>query len=41
MAEIKNPFVPIYHAVNNGTNAEKYNKIYMASGGVLLLHILM
>ena len=28
MPERKNPFVPIYRSVNNGTNLEKYNKIY-------------
>ena len=33
MAEIKNPFVPIYHSVNNGTNEEKYNRLYPAGGG--------
>ena len=33
MSEIKNPFIPIYHAVNNGTTEEKYNKIYMTGRG--------
>lgn len=33
MSEIKNPFIPIYHKVNNGTNIEKYNKLYIDGGG--------
>ena len=33
MLNIQNPFVPIYHSVNNGTNEEKYSRIYNARGG--------
>ena len=28
MPERNNPFAPIYRKCNNGTNEEKYNRIY-------------
>lgn len=39
MKERKNPFVPIYKAVNNGTNEEKYNKILQGGGEALPLYL--
>ena len=35
----ENPFIPIYHQVNNGTNEEKYNRICQGGGLPLYLDV--
>ena len=35
----KNPFLSIYHEVNNGTNKEKYDKILEQKGEAILIYL--